>query len=75
MDYIKVREDQQAAALEWETTHFRIEDQRVKHSVFSNPEDTSDPNERILKRSVLSSLVYQGRFSNVLLSVTASDML
>jgi hypothetical protein len=53
MDYLKVKEDQQAAALEWEMTHFRTEDPRMKVPVFTNLEDTSEPNERILKRSVL----------------------
>lgn len=70
MDYLKVKEDQQAAALEWEMTHFRTEDPRMKVPVFTNLEDTSEPNERILKRSVLW-LSYQGWFFNVLLSVTA----
>ena len=52
MDYTKVREDQQAAAQEWETTHFRIEDQRLKVPVTTSPEDASEPHERILKRLV-----------------------
>ncbi|XP_069674865.1 ectopic P granules protein 5 homolog isoform X3 [Periplaneta americana] len=50
MDYTKVREDQQTAALEWEITHFRIEDHRVKVPVLSSPEDTTEPCEKILKR-------------------------
>mgnify|MGYP003623575347 CR=1 FL=1 len=52
MDYTKVREDQQAAAQDWERAHFRIEDQRLKKTppVVSSPEDASEPHERILKR-------------------------
>jgi hypothetical protein len=53
MDYLRVREDEQAASLEWEMTHFRAEDPRMKVPVFTNLEDTSEPTERILKRSVL----------------------
>jgi fibrillarin-like rRNA methylase len=54
MDYAKVREDQQTAVLEWEMTHFRTEEHRVKIPVLAGSEDVSEPNERLLKRSVSS---------------------
>jgi len=53
MDYMKVRDEQQAAAQQWEVMLFRTEGHRVKLPVLPNPEDTIGPNERILKRSVL----------------------
>jgi hypothetical protein len=53
MDYMKVRDEQQAAAQQWEGMLFRTEGHKVKLPVLPNPEDTIGPNERILKRSVL----------------------
>ena len=53
MDYMKVRDEQQAAARQWEVVLFMTEGRRVKLPVLPNPEDTIGPNERILKRSVL----------------------
>ncbi|PNF33683.1 hypothetical protein B7P43_G12333, partial [Cryptotermes secundus] len=50
MDYTKVREDQCAALQEWEVTHFRTEDHRLKVPVLANAEDSTEPDKRILKR-------------------------
>lgn len=48
-----MRDEQQAAAQQWEVVLFMTEGHRVKLPVLPNPEDTIGPNERILKRSVL----------------------
>jgi hypothetical protein len=53
MDHMKVRDEQQAAAQQWDVMLFRTEGHRMKPPVLPNPEDTIGPNERILKRSVL----------------------
>jgi len=53
VDYMKVRDEQQAAAQQWEVMLFRTEGHRVKLPVLPNPEDTIGPHERIVKRSVL----------------------
>ena len=50
IDYMKVRDEQQAAAQQWEIMLFRTEGHKVKLPVLTNPEDTIGPNERILKR-------------------------
>jgi hypothetical protein len=53
MDYMKVRDEQQAAAQQWEVMLFRTEGHKVQLPVLPNSEDTIGPNERILERSVL----------------------
>jgi hypothetical protein len=50
MDYMKVRDEQQAAAQQWEVTLFRTEGHKANTPVLANPEDAIGPNERILKR-------------------------
>jgi hypothetical protein len=58
MDYMKVRDEQQAAAQQWEVMLFRTEGHKAKLPVLPNPEDAIGPTERILERSVLLSSCY-----------------